>query len=546
MVRKQAQKVFLLVFLIVFGSLSTSCVTPASPIRTSTPVAASTQIGQATVSPPAPAPAQTGAASAVPAQSGATATPNAATCSAQSESRAVRPDVGSGWEKLGPLPCYDLTLDLSKADSGTYVGTEKLTFTNSSQSGLSDLVFRLYPNAAVLMGGSMDITSADFNGVPVTPQSLLKDNTAYRLPLPQPLEPGETTVVNLAFEGQAPSNFGGGQTYGIFNLDTSIPVLTLADWYPLLADLKDGQWQYSEVVDVGDAVTSQTALFAVRIAAPDAWKIATTGVSASTSSGDGQAITTFVSGPVRDFMIVASPKFSPETTTWQGIEIIHWRLPNTMNDVGALAVAQESMQIYTNDFGPYPFTQFDMVDVPLQNASGVEYPGLILVQNSLYASSKSLDYLKVVIAHETAHQWWYSVVGNNVLTAPWQDEAMATFSSFLYFQQYNNAYYQGMVRSFQQQVQAYEQKHTQNAIDQPVTAFINNENGYSTLVYLKGSLFFVALQQRLGDQVFFDALQNYYANSMYKLVQPSVLLSSFEHSCDCDLSSFYKEWGVIP
>ncbi len=536
MVCKRRQVISLVVSLIVFSMLFMSCSLPPSPIqatgtRTAIPTRTEPQTVVTTQAAIGPVVSTTG--------------PDEGSCSIQSESRAVRSGVEPDWSKMEPLPCYDLTLDLSKADTGAFTGTEKLTYTNATQSSLPDLIFRLYPNAPALYGGRLSVSSARVNGAAVTPQVLLDDQTAFRLELPQTLQPGKSVIVNLNFNGQSPSNFGSNATYGIFNLDTAVPVLTLANWYPILADLQDGQWQYSLVSDIGDAVTSQTALFVVQIVAPTGWKIASTGVSASSSVQAGQETVTFVSGPVRDFMLAASPKFTPETKTWQGIEITHWRLPDTMTTAGALEITQDSMEIYTDRFGTYPFTEIDVVDVPLQNAGGVEYPGLVLIQDSLYTPNQE-QYLKVVIAHEIAHQWWYSVVGNNVRTAPWQDEALATFSSFLYFQKYDPGYYQGMLRTFEQQVQSYEQNHTRNAVDQPVTAFQNNVNGYAILVYRKGGLFFASLRQRIGDHAFFDALHTYYANNMYKLAPPDALLSSFERSCDCDLSSFYKQWGVIP
>ncbi len=537
MIRKRTRLLAQLAVLLVLSGLLSSCSFPTPAAPSSTPAAGSTPVAEqpaAVTSTAAPAPVEP------------TAAPAAGTCSVQAQSQAVRSAAEPDWSQLEPLPCYQLTLDLTKAETGAFVGTETLSFTNTTSSDLPDLVFRLYPNAPVLFGGSLNVTSVDIGGRLITLQPVLEDNTAFRLKLPQPLAPGESVTVNLGFEGQAPSNFGSGKTYGIFNLDTSLPLLVLANWYPVLAELQNGQWQAAAVIDIGDAVTSQTALFTVKIAAPSGWKIATTGVGAGTSSEPNQEITTFVSGPVRDFMIVASPQFEPETVTWQGIEMVHWRLPDTMVNAGALSVTQDSIEIYTDRFGPYPYAQIDVVDVPLRMASGVEYPGLVLIEEGLYTSSQGQQFLPVVIAHEVAHQWWYAVVGNDVRANPWQDEALATFSSFLYFEKYDPGYLQGMLQSFQNQVQSYEQGHTQNAIDQPVTAFENNDSGYSTLVYYKGALFFSNLRQQIGDQAFFNALHSYYENSMYRIVPPEALLNAFERSCDCDLSNFYQQWGVIP
>jgi aminopeptidase N len=39
----------------------------------------------------------------------------------------------------------------------------------------------------------------------------------------------------------------------------------------------------------------------------------------------------------------------------------------------------------------------------------------------------------VVIVHETAHQWWYSMVGNDQILEPWLDESLADYSEVVYY-----------------------------------------------------------------------------------------------------------------
>jgi hypothetical protein len=39
----------------------------------------------------------------------------------------------------------------------------------------------------------------------------------------------------------------------------------------------------------------------------------------------------------------------------------------------------------------------------------MEYPGLVMISDSV---EKQSDFVNVIV-HEIAHQWWYGVVGNN-------------------------------------------------------------------------------------------------------------------------------------
>ena len=40
--------------------------------------------------------------------------------------------------------------------------------------------------------------------------------------------------------------------------------------------------------------------------------------------------------------------------------------------------------------------------------------------------------MEKVIVHETAHQWWYGLVGNDQIDEAWLDESLATYSEVIY------------------------------------------------------------------------------------------------------------------
>ena len=71
-------------------------------------------------------------------------------------------------------------------------------------------------------------------------------------------------------------------------------------------------------------------------------------------------------------------------------------------------------------FGPFPFPSLSVARLPAQGG-GIEYPSSILM----------LDGSRLVAVHETAHQWFYAMVGDSQALHPWLDEAFAQYAEQL-------------------------------------------------------------------------------------------------------------------
>jgi aminopeptidase N len=86
-----------------------------------------------------------------------------------------------------------------------------------------------------------------------------------------------------------------------------------------------------------------------------------------------------------------------------------------------LATAALSMRSYAQWYGPYDRPEVDLVESPAEVARGglaMEYPELVLTP------AQATD-----VAHELAHQWFYSIVGDDQWSEPWLDESFAEFSA---------------------------------------------------------------------------------------------------------------------
>jgi aminopeptidase N len=462
-------------------------------------------------------------------------------CPVEDQLAAMHPEGSLDWANLELSACYQLSLDLT-AGKGEYRGDLRITFPNRTGQALDEIVFRLYPNADVIFGGGLEVEQIQVEGEIVEAEVFLEDATGLRVPLPASLPARDTLEMQMVFSGQAPVDFGGGSgVYGGLNYATEIPLLSLANAYPILAVWQAGNWQASEVLGLGDAVVSETALYELEILAPRGWQVVASGSEISSHSVE-EGTFHMVTGPVREIVIVASPAFTLREASVDGVQVRHWGLSSGESYWGEVQqMTMDSLRVFSNHFGKYPYSELDVVTIPMLLASGIEYPGVFLLRETLYQPNPEEPYLLgMVVSHEAAHQWWYGVVGSDVLIHPWQDEALATFSSLLYLEAFQPEYFHGSLRYFQQVSDQYQHV----PIEQPVSAFLGRPEEYSSVIYFRGAALLQELREQLGEEPFFEALRAYYNQNAYQLNEPSELLEIFETQCECDLSGVYRRWGV--
>src|SRR5262249_19830376 len=150
----------------------------------------------------------------------------------------------------------------------------------------------------------------------------------------------------------------------------------------------------------------------VTLAAPADWSLATTGVVINRQLDGGRQTIRIVSGPQRDFMISAT-QLQVTSVDVEGTRINSYSRPeHAQGGAIALQAAADALRAFNKRYGRYPLAELDVVEVAARTFLGVEYPGLIMIEQGLYGG----DGLDITVAHEVSHQWWYSQVGNDVQT----------------------------------------------------------------------------------------------------------------------------------
>lgn len=175
----------------------------------------------------------------------------------------------------------------------------------------------------------------------------------------------------------------------------------------------------------------------------------------------------------------------------------------------------------------------------------MEYPNLVYISDAVENVG---DYQNVII-HETAHQWWYGIVGNSAYHYGWLDEGLTEYSTLLFYEK-NPTYNVNISDSIKASTNSYVlfvDIYTQY-LDNLDTSLNRNISEYDTepeyvyMAYVKGMLLFDNLRELVGDKKFFNGLKYYFENNMFTNVTPETLIANFSKTSGTNLKPFFDSW----
>jgi hypothetical protein len=436
----------------------------------------------------------------------------------------------------GSLPAYRITAQLDPTGHALS-GAMQVTIPSPGP----EVVLRLYPNLANY-GGSTQVTSALVNSRPaqVTP---LADGTAVSLAVPVTRAATATVTLNLTFSTQLPGQRGlDERDFTLFGWDGS--VLSLPGFYPTLAVRQAGSWILDTPPRHSDVLFNEVALYQLDLTLPRDLVLVASGVILNVQDVPPDSRTWQIGGgPLRDMTVIAGP-FQALSESAAGASVTSYYLPGDQTAATeVLAHAAAALRLYSDIYGPYPYTELDLVQAPLK-ARGMEYAGLVLLGKDLYRRQAGVprSELTFLAAHEVAHQWWYNVVGNNPYQHPWLDEGLSEYSAFEY---YRSVFGPGeaerlLTSRWLIPFEVASGGGIDGRVDRHASSF--DPATYELLVYTKAALFFNALRQELGETTYRRVLQTYYAENRYRIVTPQTFLVTAQRVSGQNLNPLAQAW----
>lgn len=409
------------------------------------------------------------------------------------------------------------------------LGLEEVRYANTEDVPLGEIDLALFPN---LLGGEMVIRAVSLDGEPAAP---ILEDWLMRLPLDPPLQPGEAVTLRVEFEVDIPSG-GGGYYYGIFGYNSGI--LSFAHAYPTVLVYNEEGWNSQKPDLDGDPLFADASFYLVSVDAPVGLTVVASGVEIERLETGGRQRFLIANGPARDFYLSASEGWVKQSqVTKNGVTVNSYATPEVQEESQlVLSYGAAAIETFSQRYGEYPYTEFDIAPI-FTEAGGVEYPGMTsIADDAFYWGS----FLEIVVVHETAHMWFYNMVGNDTQDQPWLDESLAQFATWQYYlDRYGNQAAEAVkVGDLQSNWDMSDAPDT--PIGLPVSAYPGYE--YPAIVYGRGPFFFMSLRDQMGVETFDRFMLDYARQYAWNISSTEAFKALAEQHCACDLTPLFEEW----
>lgn len=391
---------------------------------------------------------------------------------------------------------------------------------------------KAYPNGASY--GSMQVTSLKLNGKtsPIYVEGLDKDILTVKFD--SPLYPTARYELDITY------------TLTLANvmhrLGYNDNTVNLGNWYPVACVYSDGAFLKDPYYSNGDPFYSHASNYSVSLTVDSGYTVASTGTLTGASESGGKTTHTYRADAVRDFAMVLGKGFKVMSAKIKNTEIKYFYYRD-LSPENSLKACVDSLKTFNDMFGDYPYSMMSVVETGF-NHGGMEYPMLVYISDTLSRES----FIETIV-HETAHQWWYAVVGNDQVRHSWLDEGLTEYTTTLFYEK-NPDYGQSKQDRITQTLQTYVlyvdiYNSVTGALNTAMARHCNDfrtETEYVCMTYIKGELMFDTLRNTIGDSAFSKALAAYYRENRFKTATPAVLKGCFERAYGATLENFFGAW----
>jgi hypothetical protein len=460
---------------------------------------------------------------------------------------------------------YKIEVDVN-VETAQYEGKQRVVYTNNSPDRLVRVFFHLYFNA-FQPGSEMDVHSRNIadpdSRVMGRIEKLEKKDQGYlsvysikqdgveinshvagtvlEVDLNKPIRPGESTVFDVAFLGQAPliiRRAGKQNKEGV--------ALSMAQWYPKLAEYDHEGWHASPYI--GREFHGVWGDFDVKLTIDKNFVVGGTGylqnpeaVEMSSNKSTSENTWHFIAPNVHDFTWAADPDYIHDILEMEGGPKLHFYYKNTLSEKQLenwkklQPVTAKLMLFFNENIGTYPYDQYSVIQ---GGDGGMEYGMCTLI-----TANRSFESLVGVTAHELAHSWFQFVLATNESKHEWMDEGFTEYYCTQAEASIMGVDEEGVFKSAYNRYR----KLALSGLEQPQTTHADRfkfNASYGVSAYTKGSIFLRQLKHIIGAIAFDKAMKNYFSLWSFKHPTPNDFIRCAEKSSGAELDWYLTDWTM--
>ena len=465
---------------------------------------------------------------------------------------------------------YKMVIDVD-VEKHTYIGTQRLVFTNNSPDKLDRVFYHLYFNAFkpgtdleqnsrystddsrtmsnnILMldekdWGDVQIKSLKQDGVNV---KFKVEETILEVELDKPLGSGASTVLEMEFFVQTPAMIRRSGKNSEDNV-----AFSMSQWYPKLCQYDDEGWHANPYI--GREFYGIWGDFDVTINIDKNYTVAGSGylqnpelvghgyapLKKGVKHGD-KISWRFIAPNVHDFSWAADPNFTHDYIDIDGGPRMHFFYKADSKYVDLWREFQpnsaEFLKFFSNTIGKYPYKQYSVI---MAGDGGMEYAMCTFIDGVGHPTMRSLY---SVTSHEIAHTWFQFLMATNESKHSWMDEG---FTSYIDDVALNVVLKEGKSLPNAKAYSDYFQW-VATGLEEPMTTHADRfkyNTGYGMSAYDKGSIFLSQLQYVIGKDNFDKTLKKYFDDWAFKHPKPNDFIRSAENVSGLELDWYLLDWA---
>jgi len=347
--------------------------------------------------------------------------------------------------------------------------------------------------------------------------------------LPSTLEQSESsTILQVIYHGQiddSPKKSGGlrfvrpDKTNGHIG-PQGVYLTSETFWYPT--------WEHHFVT------------FDVTLTLPSDWRAITQGQETNESVTEKQRTSQWTISSPTEALTLAANHFVVQKKPWRDIQLATYFFPDEAPLAQQYLDATATyLDLYTKLLGPYPFTQFAVVENFFP--SGLGMPSFTLLGQRIVQRGYTQPYS---LGHEIVHSWLGNSVFNDVAQGNWVEGLTTYLANYYYDEATGN--HSAATKTRRRMMDEFNLYATLEK-DYPILQFHHKETRLDNAIgYQKTALVFHMLRQELGDATFFKGIRQIVKEGTGQYIGWKDLERVFSQVAGKDLTEYFKQWVEQP